>query len=446
MKRTLICLAGLLLVTNASRAEIDIQYYDLTLADCLAQTFFNNPAIQALRTDVERAAGDKLVFSSRLLPQLAAQIQAGQRDGSLYPQSGIFSVLAAQFSQPLIDVGIPPSLRRGRLEVTLAGQSFNRGATERLHEVRNTFVFALCTRDLIALFGEIQHHLQANVTSTQQRFDAGFDTRVDITQAQIQVLNLARTLVSLSNQYFVATTQLAELTGNNFGTPTNHILLPRPVGTLTYRPVTVNLPVETAYAMAHRADVSFLRTLVAAAMADKQIVSADFFPRLMLEASTLFIPDSLLLTHQTQLVPGQSTLASENRAGVGLTWRVIDNGQVIGARRRLDAIRQEYTLALQKLEKAIPRELAEIAGALQDTTAQYNAFVKSAATAAENLQLIEARLALGQATQLDFLNAQSNLLGIRAGMVNAIATNETTCADFDRATGRYLEFHSSTAK
>ena len=444
MKRAL-CLAGLLL-TGVIRAEIETQPVDLTLADCLAQTFRNNPAIQTLRADVERAAGDKLVYSSRRLPQLATQIQGGYQAGSLYGQAGEFSQLTAQFSQPLIDVGIPPALRRGRLEVALAGQSLNREATDRLHEARSMFLTALHLRDRLALNNEIQQHLQANATGAQQRLDAGLGTRAAVAQAQVQTLNLARELVALSNQYFAATTRLAELTGTNFGTPTNRVALPHPVGTLTYRLVTIDLPAETAYALTHRADVAFLRTLVAAALADKQIVSADFFPRLTLEASTLFIPSNILLTRQTQSVAGQSTLATELRAGVGLTWRIIDNGQVIGAQRRLEAIRQEYTLALHKLEAVIPRELAGIAGALQTAAAQHDAFVKSAAAAAENLQLIEARLALGQATQLDFLNAQSDLLGVRTGLADAIFTHEIACADFDRATGRYLEFHTGTTQ
>ena len=439
MQRALVCLAGLLLVTGGVRAEIDSRPYDLTLADCLAQTFRNNPGIQTLRADVERAAGDKLVISSRLLPQLALQEPSGYRGGSYYNlnhQSGVFSILAAQLSQPLIDVGIPPALRRGRLEVALAGQNLNREATDRLHETRSTFLTALYFRDLLALYGEIQHHLQANVTGAQHRLDAGLSTRAAVAQAQVQTLNLANVLTALSNQLFATTTRLVELTGNNFGAPTNPLVLPRPVGTLTYRPVPVDLPAETTYALAHRADIGFLRTLVATVAADAQLVGAEYFPRLALEASTLFVPPIL-----------QSTVTNnEIRAGVGLTWRVIDNGQVIGTRQRLAAARQEYTLALHKLEQTVPRELAGIAGALQTAAARHDAFVKAATAAAENLQLIEARLELGQATQLDFLNAQSDLLGVRAGLVDAVFAYETARANLDRATGRYLEFQTSPAK
>jgi len=441
MQRALVCLAGLLLLlAGAGRAEIATQTYDLTLADCLAQTFRNNPGIQTLRADVERAAGDKLVISSRLLPQLALQEPSGYRAGSYYKlnnqQSGVFSILTAQLSQPLIDVGIPPALRRGRLEVALAGQNLNREATDRLHETRGTFLTVLYYRELLALYREIAQHLQANVTSAQHRLDAGLGTRAAVAQALVQTLNLANVLAALSNQCFATTTRLVELTGTNFGAPTNPMALPRPVGILTYQPVTVDLPAETAYALAHRPDVGFLRTLVATTAADEQLVGAAYFPRLALEASTLFVPPVF-----------QSTVTNnEIRAGVGLTWRVVDNGVLIGTRRQLAAARQEYTLALHKLEQAIPRELAGIADALQTAAARHDAFVKAAAAAAENLQLIEAQLALGQATQLDFLNAQTDLLGVRAGLVDAAFAYESARANLDRATGRYLEFQTGLAK
>ena len=433
MQRLLVYLAGVLLIAGVTRAEIAAQANDLTLADCLAQTFRNNPGIQTARADIERAAGDKLVISSHLLPQLAAQEFSGYQGGSYYnlnKQSGEFSELMARFSQPLIDVGIPPTLRRGRLEVALAGQNLNRVVTDRLHEARGTFLTALYFRDLLALYGEIEQHLQANVIGAQQRLDAGLGARAAVAQAQVQALNLANGLMALSNQYFAATTRLAELTGNNFCAPTNRVVLPRPVGTLTYRPVAIDLPAETTDALAHRADVGFLRKLVAVLAADEQIVSADFFPRLALEASTLFVPP----------IFQANVTNNEIRAGVGLTWRVIDNGQVIGARHQRDAVRQEYTLVLHKLEEAVPRELATIAGALQTAAARRNAYDKAAAAAAENLQLIEAKVALGQATQLDFLNAQSDLLSVRAGLIDAIFNHEIACANLNRATGRYLEF------
>ena len=124
-----------------------------------------------------------------------------------------------------------------------------------------------------------------------------------------------------------------------------------------------------------------------------------------------------------------------------MSWQVIDNGQITGASRRIEATRQIYEVTLHKLEQRVSRELATVEGSLQNADARHAALVKSAAEANEELKLTEAQIALGQATQLDFLNAQRNLLSVRAGLEDATYSHEVARAELDRATGRYLQYH-----
>jgi outer membrane protein TolC len=125
-----------------------------------------------------------------------------------------------------------------------------------------------------------------------------------------------------------------------------------------------------------------------------------------------------------------------------LSWQVIDNGQVTGQSHQIEATRQIYQITLRKLEQGVPRELATVEGSLQDADARHAALVKSATEAEENLKLIETQIGLGQATQLDFLNAQSNLLSVRAGLEDATYSHEVARAELDRVTGRYLQYHT----
>ena len=430
-----------------AQIESQVQTYDLTLEDCLAWTFRQNPDIQRLRADVERAAGAKLVYRSRALPNLAGQVSGGLRAGPLYSPSGPFGILTAQFSQPLIDVAVPPTLRRGQLEVIIAQQNLNREVTDRLHAARVTFLQALYFRDLAALYEEIDERLQTNVVSEQQRLDVGTGNEAAVKSATIQELNLALELSNLRGQYFAAVTRITELCGRDpreAAKDAVRLRLPKAVGELRYEPMTVDLPQASAYALEHRADVKLLKALVDATAADRQTVRAGYFPLVSLTASGLFIPNNYLLSKQTQIVAGQETRTTEYRAGVAVSWRVIDNGQVTGASRRLEATRQAYEVALNQLRQSVPRELAVIQGALQNADGRRDALLKSAAEAEENLKLIEAQVALGQATQFDFLKAQGNLLSVRAGLVDATYSHEIACAELDRATGRYLEYHTES--
>lgn len=435
--------------TVVAQIEKHAQTYDLTLENCLALAFRQNPEIQQQRAEVERAAGANLVSRSRALPQLAAQVDAGLRGGPLYPPSGPFGIITAQFSQPLLDVEIPATLRRGTLEVILMQQNLHRVATERLHETRVAFLRALYLRDLIALHEEIDKRLQANVDSERQRLDVGMGSEAALTWAKIQKLNLARKLTDLRGEYFTTVTRIAELCGRDPSERTEGLQplrLPKPVGLLPYEPVKPDWPQESAYALQHRADLELLQALVDATAADKQTVQADYFPSVSLTASALLIPQNLLVHKKTAIVAGQDIRSTEAREGVALSWRVIDNGQVTGVSHRLEAMRQAYEIVLHKLEQSIPRELAAIAGSLQYADARHEALIQSAAAAEENLKLIETQVALGQATQLDFLKAQGNLLSVRAGIADAAYSHETARAELDRVTGRYLQYHDENAR
>jgi outer membrane protein TolC len=432
-------------LTTATDAQIEkqAQTYELTMEDCLASTLTQNPEIQQLRTDVESAAGTRLVYRSRALPQLAAQTQDGLRGGTLYPQSGLFSLVTAQFSQPLFDAGVPPTLHRGRLEVILAQQNLNRAITDRLHEARLVFLLSLYLRDLVAVHEELDKHLQANVQSEQQRLDIGASNEAELKAAKIQKLNLELTLANLRGYYFSNVMRLAEICGRDPTQRTNGISqlwLPKPVGALRYEPVKINLAQESAYALQHRADLKLLQALVDAAAAEKQAVQAGYLPTISLVASGLFIPQNLLVSKQTDIVPGQDTRTSQLEAGVALTWTIVDNGQVTGASHQLAATQQAYEIMLHKLEQNIPRELATVEDTLQSTDERREAFLKAAEAAEENLRLIEAQVSLGEATQLDFLKAQGNLLSVRAGIAETMYSHETARAELDHATGRYLEY------
>ena len=445
--RRLVILMPLIALTAApitvAQIEKQAQTYDLTLEDCLTSTFSQNPAVQERRTEIERATGAKLVYRSRALPQLAAQATAGWREGLLYSPTGPYTLLTAQFSQPLIDVGIPPAIRRGQLEVIIAQQNFNREVTERLHEARVTFLQALYFRDRIALYDEIDKHLQANVQSEQHRREVGIGTEAALKSAKIQQLNLEFDLTSTRDAYFAAVVKLSEICGRDTGETTNgqrQLRLPKPLGVLGYEPATVNVLRETDYALQHRADLKLLRALVDAFTAEKQTVQAGYFPTISLVASALLLPQNFLVSKQTGIVKGQNTGSSETREGGALSWRVLDNGLVTGASLRLEAARQGYEIALRHLQQNIPRELATIEGALQSADAGHAALLKAAEAAEENLQLIESEVALGGATQLDFLKAQDNLLSVRSGILDATQAHEIARAELDHVTGRYLEY------
>jgi outer membrane protein TolC len=256
-------------------------------------------------------------------------------------------------------------------------------------------------------------------------------------QARVQLLTEGAALTGLRREEFEMRTRLAELMGRPMSE------LPLPAEGLDEKMVTLDLAEEARLALQQRADLKFLRALIQIATEDRRMVDAGYFPFVSLVGSALYIPGKKQITAVTPIIEGQTPLGTEGRYGASLTWQIVDNGQVTGARREVEAVRREYEVTLRQLEQNIPRQIAGVGAALQVARAQLEALNKSEAEAEETLRLTENRISLGEATQLDFSDAQRHLLAVRGGIVDARFQYDCGLAELDWITGRYLEFAAS---
>lgn len=441
-----------LLLAVAARAAVapggmtaSAEHKPVTLAECYTQTLERNLDIQRQRAGVEQAAGVKTVFTARALPRASMSGSAGYSGGTLYGPGGPFAVFQTEASQPIFDMGIPASLRRGRLEVIIAQQTLNRAVTEQLHATRLAFLRSLAARRLFDLHQQIETHLQANVRSAQQRFEAGMTSRQNVRQAEVQLLSLKPALSKAQRDYVNAVTDLDECLGSKPAAK-GKLQLPEPTGNLEYAALKIDMEKEGSRAIQRRPDLVLLRELIKAAAEEKRMVQAGYYPFVALTAFSQYFPETAVFGVRPEIVSGQDARQSETRLGAAFTWQVIDAGKVRGASSRIESGRQTMEITLRRLEENVPRELRVLARTLETIDARLAALKKSAAESEEMLKLVEARVKLGEATQLDFLNAQTNLLSTQRGILLAVFENEAARAEFDRVTGRYLDFSDRPAK
>src|SRR5262245_22391143 len=99
----------------------------VTLQQVLRTTLDNNPAILEAKAGLERAAGQRLVFRSIVWPDFEIGVPAGLQYGHRSGESGIkgFAVGRGDLEQTLFNMAVPPSLRRGDIEVLIAQQQLN---------------------------------------------------------------------------------------------------------------------------------------------------------------------------------------------------------------------------------------------------------------------------------------------------------------------------------
>src|SRR5205814_4646249 len=108
----------------------------ITLDGVLNSTLEKSPAIQQAKANLEQAAGRRLVLRSIVWPNLRlnvpAGIQGGQRAGE--NSTKVFGFARGSLTQPLFNTAIPPSLRRGDVEVLIDEQQLILAVAEKLHK------------------------------------------------------------------------------------------------------------------------------------------------------------------------------------------------------------------------------------------------------------------------------------------------------------------------
>ncbi|HWY41587.1 MAG TPA: TolC family protein [Chthoniobacterales bacterium] len=410
----------------------------ITLDETLKATLDNNPAIQQAKLKLEAAAGRRLVFRSVIWPNLKmnvpAGIQGGDRAGST--STKLFGFVRGALTQPLIDVSIPPSLRRGDIEVLIAEQQLNLAVEEQLHTARVAFYSALYQRQLRSLRDKQRLRLDENVASQSDRYRAGLVDRSAFTTATVEARGLDPMVEDAQRAYSAAQLQLGQAMAIDLK---SEAPLPEPEGELTFATVDIDLNKEMNTALEQRTDIKLARLLVRAANEDERIIAAGYYP----SATGSFSGDYIPVTgihREGSTSRNQDFVGSEIREGAAYTWQVIDNGKVGGAVLKARTAKEINEIELKKLETNVGQELSRIRNQLNGIAERHNALISGASNAEQAALAVQQNLGSGLASQLEYRVAESSFLKTQSGLLEASYLQNVSLADWDRATGRYFQF------
>jgi len=317
--------------------------------------------------------------------------------------------------QALFNMAVPPSLRRGDIEVLLAQQQLNVAVVEQLHAARLAFYAALYNRSLESIRDEQRQKLEENVATQKNRFEAGLTDRSAFTSATVQADELIPQSEAAQRAYREAQLNLAQAMGID---PAKSPL-PEPDGELEFVPMHLDVAAETAAALQRRVDLKLARLFVRAANEDQRIIAADYYPRLVGSVHGEWVPVSGI-HRQESTSKTQDFIGSEVREKAAYTWRVIDNGKVGGAVLRARAAREENELTCRKLESNVSRELSRIANNVQAIAAREKSLASASAAAEESAQTVRENVATGLISPLEYRVSQTAFLTTKSGLLDAI--------------------------
>jgi outer membrane protein len=339
----------------------------------------------------------------------------------------------------LFNMAVPPSLRRGDIEVLIAQQQLNVAVVQQLHAARLAFYAALYNRSLESIRDEQLKKLQENVATQKNRFEAGLADRSALTGATIQTDELVPQMESAQRDYREAQLNLAHAMGIDPAKSS----LPEPDGELNFVPMRIDLDTETAAALQRRVDLKLARLFVRAANEDQRVIAADYYPRIDGSIHAEWVPVSGI-HRQESTSKTQDFIGSEIKEKAAYTWRVIDNGKVGGAVLRQRAAREENELTCRKLEANVSRELPRIANDIEAIANRERSLASATAAAEESAQTVKENVASGLASQFEYRVTQNGFLRTKSGLLDAIYQHNVALAEWDRATGRYFQFFDQT--
>lgn len=414
----------------------------VTLEAVLDATLEKNPAIQQARLNLEQAAGQRLVLRSIMWPDARLGVPAGVQGGHRAGENStkVFGFVRGLLTQPLFNAAIPSSLRRGDVGLLIAQQQLNVAVVEQLHAARLAFYAAIYNHDLQSLRETQRKRLDENVASQKDRYEAGLIDRSALTGATVQARELDSQIETARRAYAEARLKLAEAMGRYLGPEAS---LPKAEGELQFATVVLDLDAETAAALERRADLKLARFLVRAANEDQRIIQARYYPAVVGSLRGDYLPVSGI-HREGSTSRTQDFLSSEIREGAACTWQVIDNGKVGGAVLQKGKAREINEVACRKLEWNVGSELLRIRNDLKAIEARRNSLTAAADAAEQEVTGVEQNLAGGLASQLEYRVAESGYLKTKSGLLEASYLHNVALAEWDRATGRYLQFSDDT--
>ena len=450
----------------------------LTLADCLKETALNSPAIVEQQFAIQGAYGQRLALRATALPTLGTVVDAGYQGAqtsetlqstgvgangkplpdTTSPRNSTAILLATgQLTQPIFDAAIPASWRLGTLGITAARQAFYTVATAELFRAHQLFIRTLYAQKREEVLRLTDRTLQTNLAARNALLDSGLGSRQDVLSAQVQRANFDPQVISNTGSFHANLATLLQVMGRRLpeargkADPLDGITL---AGNLDDGPLDFDPAAAARAALATRPDLQALRTEVKTFTENANVARAGYYPSVRIYLAGQYLPQTYVASASTSSRVNDRVETTELRPGIRGEWTVIDTGTIRGQTQQFDALRAAVGNQLHNLELTIPGDLATVRAQADAARASMEELQSNVAISQDTLNIIQAGVAQGLNSQLEFLDAQNGVFDTRLGLLEAQETLGLAHAEFDRITGRYVRYvpdthpasHPATAK
>jgi outer membrane protein len=424
-----------------------------TLNEAILTALQQNPDVLRARQEIERTKGLFIQLRAAAMPQVLANARFQDLDPHLQHinapstigggQTGgqAVNLVSAERSYSLEIEASQVIFSGGRVPGQISSASFQRDSSyygfrnaidQVVATVRQQFYLVLLDRALIGVQEESVRLLQSQLQDQQNRFEAGTVPRFNVLQAQVALSNQLPQLITARNNYTISQLQLAKTLGLDFDPRRGDRPPLEAVGELLYVPR--EMPVTQAIALA-KENRPFLKQQKAIVLSNNSqvgVARSGYYPQINATAGTEFL--------SSPLTDNVRAARSGYIFGATGTWAIWDWGATFGQVKQAQAILEESKITLDDDVRQVELEVQQAFANILQGRELVKATEKSVEQAAEALRLASARLDAGAGTQLEVLDARTQLTTAQSNRLQALYTYNAAVAEFDRATATEVKY------
>jgi outer membrane protein len=426
-----------------------------TLNEAILTALRQNPDILRARQEIERTKGLHIELRAAALPQVNATSEFQDLDphltnftgdgGTGVRQStsgaGVVNLTQAERTYSLEIAATQVIFSGGRVRLNIRSATFQRDSSyyafrnaidQVIATVRTQFYQILLNKALIGVQEESVNLLQSQLQDQQNRFEAGTVPRFNVLQAQVALSNQIPQLISARNNYRISQLQLAKTLGLDFNPNRGEGVPLEAVGELTYTPRAMLLPQAIALAKENRPFLKQQKATVLSNEAQVGVARSNYFPQISATGGADFrsspITDNVRAARSGYIVTATGS------------WAVWDWGATFGRVKQAEAILEQSKITLDDDVRQVELEVQQAYSNLIQGRELIQSTEKTVEQATEALRLAQARLDAGAGTQLEVLDARTQLTTASSTRLQALFTYNSAVAEFDRVTATEVHY------
>jgi outer membrane protein len=419
-----------------------------TLNEAILTGLQQNPDILRARQEIERTKGLYIEMRAAALPQVNASGMFQDLDPHLTNFTGDggtggggFSFTQAERTYTLEIAATQVIFSGGRVPYQIRSADFQRDSSyyafrnvidQVVATVRQQFYQVLLNFALIGVQEESVRLLQSQLQDQQNRFEAGTVPRFNVLQAQVALSNQIPQLITARNNYRISQLQLAKTLGLDFNPARGEGAPLEAIGELSYTPRAMDLTHAIELAKENRPFLKQQKATVLSNQAQVGVARSTFFPQINASAGAEFrsspISDALHNTRSGYVI------------GATGNWAVWDWGATYGRWKQAKVLLEQSKITLDDDVRQVELEVQQAYSNLIQGRELIQSQEKNVEQATEALRLAQARLDAGAGTQLEVLDARTQLTTASSTRLQALFTYNSAVADFDRVTATEVRY------